>query len=91
MLEVLFLIYGMLASEGWRQPFIQQYRFSAQVRSRSPVNLIVSKISIIVIGPIVGGFVAQNPRLGWRFNFWLIFIFSASVLVLGYFVAPETV
>lgn len=44
-----------------------------------------------VIGPIVGGFVAENPRLGWHFNFWLIFIFSAVSLVLGYFVTPETV
>jgi MFS family permease len=44
-----------------------------------------------VIGPIVGGFVAENPRLGWHFNFWLIFIFSATVLVCGYFVTPETV
>ncbi|KAF5386739.1 hypothetical protein D9615_001788 [Tricholomella constricta] len=43
-----------------------------------------------VIGPIVGGFVAQNPHLGWHFNFWLIFLFSGITLVLGYFVTPET-
>jgi MFS family permease len=30
-----------------------------------------------VIGPIVGGFVVQNIHLNWRFNFWLMFIFSA--------------
>lgn len=34
---------------------------------------------------------AQNPRLGWHFNFWLIFIFSVVTLILGYFVTPETV
>lgn len=48
-------------------------------------------INTLVIGPIVGGFVAENPHLGWHFNFWLIFIFSAITLVIGYFVAPETV
>ncbi|KAF9459570.1 MFS general substrate transporter [Collybia nuda] len=61
-------------------------------RERGLATAIYSTVPFLgpVIGPIVGGFVAQNPRLGWRFNFWLIFIFSASVLVLGYFVTPET-
>jgi hypothetical protein len=44
-----------------------------------------------VIGPIVGGFVVQNARLNWRFNFWLMFIFSAMSLITGYFLTPETV
>lgn len=44
-----------------------------------------------VIGPIVGGFVAQNPKLGWRFNFWLMLILSAVNFVYGVVVTPETV
>ncbi|TFY83439.1 hypothetical protein EWM64_g559 [Hericium alpestre] len=30
-----------------------------------------------VTGPIVGGFVSENPHLGWRFTFWLMLILSA--------------
>ena len=58
-----------------------------------PIRQIYSSrfTSITVIGPIIGGFVAQNPRLGWRFNFWLIFIFSSISLISGYFLTPETV
>lgn len=44
-----------------------------------------------VIGPIVGGFVAQNSKLGWRFNFWLMLILSAVNFVYGVVVTPETV
>jgi len=44
-----------------------------------------------VIGPIVGGFVVQNIHLNWRFNFWLMFVFSAMSLITGYFFTPETV
>ena len=44
-----------------------------------------------VIGPIVGGFVVENTHLGWRFNFWLMFTFSALSLVSGYLLVPETV
>lgn len=47
--------------------------------------------SCVVIGPIVGGFVVENPRLGWHFTFWLMFIFSSITLVAGYFITPETV
>jgi hypothetical protein len=44
-----------------------------------------------VIGPIVGDFVVENPHLNWRFNFWLMFIFSAMSLITGYFCTPEKV
>lgn len=47
--------------------------------------------TFLVIGPIVGGFVVENPHLNWRFNFWLMFIFSAMSLITGYFLTPETV
>ncbi|KZT28599.1 MFS general substrate transporter [Neolentinus lepideus HHB14362 ss-1] len=43
-----------------------------------------------VIGPIVGGFVSQNPRLGWRFSFWIMMIVSGVSLVFGTLVTPET-
>lgn len=43
-----------------------------------------------VIGPIVGGFVAES-RLGWHANFWIMLILSVITLVLGYIVTPETV
>ncbi|KAF9002027.1 major facilitator superfamily domain-containing protein [Cyathus striatus] len=61
-------------------------------RERGLASAIYATVPFLgpVIGPIVGGFVAQNPRLGWRFNFWLMFIFSAVTLVSGYFVTPET-
>jgi len=48
-------------------------------------------VSHPVIGPIVGGFVAQNHHLRWRFNFWLMFIFSACNLLFGFLATPETV
>lgn len=60
--------------------------------SRAELHLRTERPSACsVIGPIVGGFVAQNPRLGWHFNFWLMFIFSGFTLVTGYFITPETV
>ena len=43
-----------------------------------------------VLGPIVGGWIVET-RLGWRFNFWLMFIFSALSLVFGFLVMSETV
>ncbi|KAH8108480.1 MFS general substrate transporter [Phellopilus nigrolimitatus] len=43
-----------------------------------------------VIGPIVGGFVSEDPRLGWRFNFWIMMMFSGVVLILGVLFLPET-
>ncbi|RDB24165.1 Efflux pump FUBT [Hypsizygus marmoreus] len=61
-------------------------------RERGLASAIYATVPFLgpVIGPIVGGFVAENPHLGWRFNFWLIFIFSGITLVVGYFVGPET-
>ena len=56
-----------------------------------PVITCMRSKSESVIGPIVGGFVVENPYLGWHFNFWLMFIFSAITLVAGYFLTPETV
>ncbi|KAJ7632358.1 MFS general substrate transporter [Roridomyces roridus] len=41
-----------------------------------------------IIGPIVGGYVVTT--LGWRFNFWLQFIFTALSLLTGAVLTPET-
>ncbi|KAI5124039.1 hypothetical protein M0805_003868 [Coniferiporia weirii] len=43
-----------------------------------------------VIGPIIGGFVSENQKLGWRFNFWIMMIFSGVVFILGVLFMPET-
>ncbi|KAI0340631.1 MFS general substrate transporter [Trametopsis cervina] len=42
-----------------------------------------------VLGPIVSGWIAETS-LGWRFNFWLMFIFSSIALGLGVVITPET-
>ncbi|KAI0818836.1 MFS general substrate transporter [Irpex lacteus] len=42
-----------------------------------------------VVGPIVSGWIAET-KLGWRFNFWLMFIFSVVSLVFGFIATPET-
>ncbi|KAF9036770.1 major facilitator superfamily domain-containing protein [Panaeolus papilionaceus] len=61
-------------------------------RERGLASAIYATVPFLgpVIGPIVGGFVVQNPNLGWHFNFWLMFIFSAITLLAGYFLTPET-
>ncbi|KAF8964653.1 major facilitator superfamily domain-containing protein [Flammula alnicola] len=61
-------------------------------RERGLASAIYATVPFLgpVIGPIVGGFVVENPHLGWHFTFWLIFIFSAINLVAGYFLTPET-
>ncbi|KZS99303.1 MFS general substrate transporter [Sistotremastrum niveocremeum HHB9708] len=41
------------------------------------------------LGPIVGGVVADS-RLTWRFNFWLMFIFSGTLFLLGLLNMRET-
>lgn len=60
------------------------------ISSRFEVPFTENKMHL-VIGPIVGGFVVEVPRLGWHFTFWLMFIFSAVTLITGYFLTPETV
>ncbi|KAF9562141.1 MFS general substrate transporter [Agrocybe pediades] len=61
-------------------------------RERGLASAIYASVPFLgpVIGPIVGGFVVQNPNLDWHFNFWLMFIFSAISLIYGYFFTPET-
>ncbi len=43
-----------------------------------------------VIGPIVGGFVSiGHVDGGWRFVFWVMFIFAMIMFVSGFFLLPE--
>ncbi|KEP48363.1 putative MFS multidrug transporter [Rhizoctonia solani 123E] len=59
---------------------------------RGPLALIVLAVSPLlgpVCGPIVGGFIAQSD-VSWRWNFWVMLIFSGVVLVLYTLFVPET-
>ncbi|KAJ3561725.1 hypothetical protein NP233_g10018 [Leucocoprinus birnbaumii] len=62
----------------------------ALIRSLNAQRIVLLLLVYLVIGPIAGGFVAENPRLGWHFNFWIMMMFSVSTLVIGYFYTPET-
>ncbi|KAH9934926.1 major facilitator superfamily domain-containing protein [Fomitopsis serialis] len=42
-----------------------------------------------VVGPIIGGWVSTS-RLGWRFNFWIMFIASAVAFIGFIVILPET-
>ncbi|EMD38651.1 hypothetical protein CERSUDRAFT_113828 [Gelatoporia subvermispora B] len=42
-----------------------------------------------VLGPLVGGWISET-RLGWRFNFWIMFMCSWLVYIMGVLVTPET-
>ncbi|TFY68915.1 hypothetical protein EVJ58_g732 [Rhodofomes roseus] len=42
-----------------------------------------------VVGPIIGGWVSTS-HLGWRFNFWIMFMASAIALLGFVFILPET-
>ncbi|CAE6432145.1 unnamed protein product [Rhizoctonia solani] len=59
---------------------------------RGPLALMVLAVSPLlgpVCGPIVGGFIAQSD-VSWRWNFWVMLIFSGVVLVLYTVFVPET-
>ncbi|KZT11514.1 MFS general substrate transporter [Laetiporus sulphureus 93-53] len=42
-----------------------------------------------VIGPLVGGWISMS-RVGWHFNFWIMFILSGIGLLGFIFIVPET-
>ena len=43
-----------------------------------------------LLGPIVGGFIAQSSRVSWRWTEWITLILSALVLALVTLFQPET-
>ncbi|KAL7625171.1 MFS transporter fsa7 [Parahypoxylon ruwenzoriense] len=46
-------------------------------RAKAMAMFVVGPLLGLVIGPIIGGFVAQN--IGWRWTFWIILILSGSL------------
>ncbi|ODO08669.1 MFS multidrug transporter [Cryptococcus wingfieldii CBS 7118] len=42
------------------------------------------------LGPIIGGFVAQNPAYGWRWCYWVCAIWNGLAFLLCFFFMPET-
>jgi hypothetical protein len=84
-------IYGILESVELQYQYTQQCHSLGQVSTLSKaLKDDLAHGFELVIGPIVGGFIAQS-RLGWRFNFWVIIIFASTSLFLGYLITPETV
>jgi len=43
-----------------------------------------------VIAPIVGGWIASNPRLSWRWMDWVTLIISGFAFLVALFFLPET-
>ncbi|QRV88157.1 major facilitator superfamily transporter [Ceratobasidium sp. AG-Ba] len=59
---------------------------------RGPLALLVLAVSPLlgpVCGPLVGGFIAQS-NITWRWNFWVMLIFSGVVFALYVAFVPET-
>ncbi|WWD15633.1 hypothetical protein CI109_100055 [Kwoniella shandongensis] len=43
-----------------------------------------------ILGPIIGGYVAQNPAFGWRWCYWVCAIWNAFSFLLCFLFMPET-
>ncbi|KAF4603947.1 hypothetical protein EYR40_001122 [Pleurotus pulmonarius] len=61
-------------------------------RERGAATAIYATVPFLgpIVGPIIGGYLAQSPSLGWRFNFWLMMMLSAATLITGFLLTPET-
>lgn len=59
-------------------------------RSSSVVIYILMVFAGSCLGPIVGGFIMENPSLGWRWVSWIVLILGSASVVLTLFVFPET-
>ncbi|OXC70512.1 hypothetical protein AYX13_00987 [Cryptococcus neoformans] len=42
------------------------------------------------LGPIIGGFLAENTNYGWRWCYWVTAIWNAAAFLLCFFFMPET-
>ena len=42
------------------------------------------------VGPIIGGFITENRKIGWRWMFWIVSIVDACIQVMGLFFLRET-
>ncbi|CAE7203653.1 unnamed protein product [Rhizoctonia solani] len=63
--------------------------FTARDRGLASALFAMAPFAGPVLGPIVGGYVSES-RAGWRWNFWIMFIFSAVMFVLSVLLVPET-
>ncbi|KAJ1309199.1 hypothetical protein OPQ81_004868 [Rhizoctonia solani] len=63
--------------------------FTAKERGLASALFAMAPFAGPVLGPIVGGYVSES-RAGWRWNFWIMFIFSAVMFVLSALFVPET-
>ncbi|QRW16511.1 major facilitator superfamily transporter [Rhizoctonia solani] len=63
--------------------------FTAKERGLASALFAMAPFAGPVLGPIVGGYVSES-RAGWRWNFWIMFIFSAVMFVLSVSFVPET-
>ncbi|CAE6426807.1 unnamed protein product [Rhizoctonia solani] len=63
--------------------------FTAKDRGLASALFAMAPFAGPVLGPIVGGYVSES-RAGWRWNFWIMFIFSAVMFVLSVLLVPET-
>jgi len=50
----------------------------------------VSHVTLLVMGPVIGGFVAQTMWLKWNWIFWIMMIFAGACTVVTIAVLPET-
>ncbi|KAK3377377.1 major facilitator superfamily domain-containing protein [Lasiosphaeria ovina] len=49
-----------------------------------------ANVAAPVIAPIVGGWIVDNPRLGWRWTEWVTLIISAVAFLVALLFLPET-
>ncbi|QRV75562.1 major facilitator superfamily transporter [Ceratobasidium sp. AG-Ba] len=63
--------------------------FNARERGLANALFAMAPFAGPVLGPIIGGYVSESSA-GWRWNFWVMFIFSAVMFVLTVLFVPET-
>jgi multidrug resistance protein len=63
--------------------------FTARDRGLASALFAMAPFAGPVLGPIVGGYISESSA-GWRWNFWIMFIFSAVMFVLSAAFVPET-
>ncbi|KAF8605506.1 MFS general substrate transporter [Ceratobasidium sp. AG-I] len=63
--------------------------FTAKDRGLASALFSMAPFAGPVLGPIVGGYISESSA-GWRWNFWIMFIFSAVMFVLNILFVQET-
>ncbi|CAG8773682.1 30035_t:CDS:2, partial [Racocetra persica] len=91
---VIYVIAGIICAVSNNIWLLLVMRFFQACGGSSALSIGAGTISDIfintgpVIGPTMGGYIAQY--LGWRFIFWFLSLYGGVILVLIYFVLPET-